>query len=64
MVGHISTIGSSGMYNDKLVMGFMTLKRILMIPYEMLLRVDLNIIGFIDLIGSCSGGFDGYGDVL
>ena len=52
------------MYNDKLVMGFMTLKRILMIPYEMLLRVDLNIIGFVDLIVSCSGGFDGYGDVL
>ena len=52
------------MYNNKLVMGFMTLKTILMIPYEMLLRVDLNIIRFIDLIGSCSGGFDGYGDVL
>ena len=52
------------MCKNKLIMGEMTLRRILMIPCDMFWRTHLRNIRSIDLLGSSRGIVDSHGDAI
>ena len=58
------TMMSSVMYNIKLRIGYMTLRRALMIPCEMFLREHLSVIRRIALLVSGRVRVDGRGDAI
>ena len=57
-------IRGSVIYGNKFIMGYMTLRRILMIPCYMFWRVHLRIIRVVSLIIGSRGRLDGRVDVL
>ena len=64
MASQVMTISSSVMYKNKLITGYLTLGRILVVPCGILCRIYLNSISVIALFRIFRGRVDGCGDVL
>ena len=58
MVFQVRAMSSIVMYKSKFNMGGIILIRVLIIPFEMLLRSHLRNTRSIDLLGSCRGRVD------
>ena len=59
VTGHVRATGSSVMYKSKFSIADMILRKVLIIPCEMLLRALLKNTRSIPLLGSGRGIFDG-----
>ena len=57
-------MSSTVVYNSKFSMGYMTLRRFLVIPCKIFLRDHLRNTMIIDILVSISGSVDGLGGVL
>ena len=57
-------MNGSIIYKSKLIMGYMTLSRVLIIPCEIFLRAHLITTRIIYLLGSSRSIVDGLGDAL
>ena len=64
VVVQVRTIRSSLMHKSKFIMGYMNLRRVLVIPYEMFLRAHLRSTRIVYLIVSGRGIVDGRGCVI
>ena len=60
----VSTMRSSVTFKNKLVMGDIDLRTIIMIPCEIFFRTHLSCISIISLIGSMRSIVDGHGGTL